>query len=592
MTKPPFRPTLTGLEARDVPAALVQFIQNSPYAAAAKLDVYVNNTLTPILTGVPFRAATPFFVQDTTNPLFVSVRASGASVSTPPLFNQSFTLADNSKNLLVALGDPGAAAPAATRFRLLAVTTALTAAGTVGNVEFLDVNGVPTATAIDLKVRGVGVASNDLAFGAADAKYNSLAPANYALDVTQADGVTRVGSFAANLAGAANKALVVLGSGFAGFSPEGFNPATTFGLLAVNADGATALLPKASPPPLETGFAAAAAGNSPATFGPGGLPFDSALPASGRDQERVAYGVVNGNGRQVVVTGSGPGTPNRVTVARPSGIIDGVAIAAVAPLVISPFEASFTGGVFVSAADLDGDGIAEVIVTPDQGGGPIVAVYSGAKLAQGLTGDAAQLTRFFGIDDPAFRGGARASVGDVNGDGRPDLVVTAGFGGGPRVAVFDGKSVLTPPAAGQSPPKLVGDFFVFEQTLRNGVFVGVGDVNADGFADIVVGGGPGGGPRVQAISGKDLVAAGNKQTVVGNFFAGDVTNRDGVRLAVKDLDGDANADVVVGLGSAGSPQVRGFAGKDFAASVAGTAPTAIAALDLNPFTNPGVVYVG
>ena len=152
--------------------------------------------------------------------------------------------------------------------------------------------------------------------------------------------------------------------------------------------------------------------------------------------------------------------------------------------------------------------------------------------------------------------------------------------------------MLTPPAAGKLPPKLTGDFFVFEQTLRNGVFVGVGDVNADGFADIVVGGGPGGGPRVQAISGKDLLAPASKQTVVGNFFVGDPANRDGVRLAVKDLDGDANADLVVGLGSAGTPQVRAFAGKDCAATVAGPAPTAIAALDLNPFTNPGVVYVG
>ncbi len=588
MTKPLFRPTLTGLEARDVPAALLQFIQDSPYAAAAKLDIYVNNTLTPILTGVGFRAATPFFLQDTTNPLFVSVRPSGAAVSTPPLFSQSYTLADNSKNVLIALGDPGAAAPAATKFRLLAVTNALTSPATVGNVEFLDVNGTPSAAAIDVKVRNVGVASNDLAFGAADAKYNSLAPGNYTFDVTQADGVSRIGSFAANLAGAANKAIVVLGSGFVGLSPEGFRAETDFGLLAVNTDGATALLPGAAPPALDTAFAAGAAGNSPAAFGPGGQVLRATTAAAGRDQERVASADVNGDGLPDLVTASGPGTAGRVTVTYAARL----GAAAIAPSVLSPFEASFTGGLFVTAADLDGDGKAEVVVTPDQGGGPIVAIYSGAKLTAAQTGDAAQLTRFFGIDDPAFRGGARAGVGDVNGDGRPDLVVTAGFGGGPRVAAFDGKSVLTPPAAGQSPPKLAPDFFVFEQSLRNGVFVGVGDVNADGFADILVGGGPGGGPRVQAISGKDLVAAASKPTVVGNFFAGDVNNRDGVRLAVKDLDGDASADVVVGLGSAGSPQVRGFAGKDFAATVNGPAPAAIAALDLNPFTNPGVVYVG
>ena len=95
-----------------------------------------------------------------------------------------------------------------------------------------------------------------------------------------------------------------------------------------------------------------------------------------------------------------------------------------------------------------GDGRAEVVVTPDQGGGPVVAVYDAARLLDGVKPERSQLARFFGIDDPAFRGGARATVGDVNGDGTPDLVVSAGFGGGPRIAVFNGQDV----AAGNSTP--------------------------------------------------------------------------------------------------------------------------------------------
>ena len=49
-------------------------------------------------------------------------------------------------------------------------------------------------------------------------------------------------------------------------------------------------------------------------------------------------------------------------------------------------------------------------------------------------------------EDANFRGGARAAVGDVNGDGTPDLLVAAGFGGGPRVAIYNGKTVLQPVA--------------------------------------------------------------------------------------------------------------------------------------------------
>ena len=66
------------------------------------------------------------------------------------------------------------------------------------------------------------------------------------------------------------------------------------------------------------------------------------------------------------------------------------------------------------------------------------------------------------------------------------------------------------------PPKLVGDFFVFEPTLRNGVFVAAGDLNGDGKAEVVFGGGPGGGPRVMALDGAAVVRG--QQTPVVNIF--------------------------------------------------------------------------
>jgi len=165
-----------------------------------------------------------------------------------------------------------------------------------------------------------------------------------------------------------------------------------------------------------------------------------------------------------------------------------------------------------------------------------------------------QLADFFGIDDPAFcGGGARASVADVTGDGVGDLIVSAGFGGGPRVAVFDGKSL----ANGALTAKPFGDFFAFEPESRNGAFVTGGDLNGDGFAELIAGGGPGGGPRVTAFSGQSLLD--NKQTVLANFFGGDTGTRGGIRVAVKNLDGDDRADLVVGVG-AGS-RVTAYLGK-------------------------------
>ncbi|HET6574575.1 MAG TPA: FG-GAP-like repeat-containing protein, partial [Fimbriiglobus sp.] len=260
--------------------------------------------------------------------------------------------------------------------------------------------------------------------------------------------------------------------------------------------------------------------------------------------EGVVTADVNGDGVEDVVSPAGP-TGSRVRVVNG---VDGSELSAVAP-----FEDRFVGRVQLAAADLDGDGQAEVIAAAGAGGGPRVVVYRGADLAAGTA--LAALT-FFGIDDPAFRGGARVALGDVNGDGTADLVVAAGPGGGPRVALFDGRSL------GGAPVKLQPDFFAFEATLRGGVFVAAGDVDGDGAAEIAFGGGPGGAPRVRLFDGTALLAAGPFANVDevpvaqrANFFAGDAALRDGVRLALRDADGDGRADLVTGSGEGEPSQV-------------------------------------
>ena len=56
--------------------------------------------------------------------------------------------------------------------------------------------------------------------------------------------------------------------------------------------------------------------------------------------------------------------------------------------------------------------------------------------------------------------------------------------------------------------KFVGDFFIFEDSLRNGAFVGLGNISGDGKADLIGGGGPGGGPRVRVFDGASLLRGG------------------------------------------------------------------------------------
>jgi len=260
---------------------------------------------------------------------------------------------------------------------------------------------------------------------------------------------------------------------------------------------------------------------------------------------RVATADVNGDGVLDQVAVAGPGGGPRVVIS------DGKTGDILADFFA--FEASFSGGLYVAAADLNGDGKAEVVITPDEGGGPVVAVYDGAKLSAGQGGEKAQLTRFLGIADSNFRGGARPALGDVNGDGTIDLLVAAGFGGGPRVALFNGKDLV---ARSADPGRLIGDFFAFEQTLRNGVYVTAGDRDADGAADLFFGGGPDGAPRVRAVDGRKLMAspplqlddpsAANLQTA--NFFAGDASLRGGVSVSARDVDADGKADLITASG--------------------------------------------
>ncbi|MFO0806899.1 MAG: pre-peptidase C-terminal domain-containing protein [Gemmataceae bacterium] len=256
----------------------------------------------------------------------------------------------------------------------------------------------------------------------------------------------------------------------------------------------------------------------------------------------------NGDGVAELVVGTGPGGPTFVRV------FDGVSGQVI--FETAPFEAAFVGGIYVSAGDVTGDGLADLVITPDEGGGPRVSIFSGGA-------NFGLIANFYGIDDSNFRGGARAAIGDFNGDGVGDLVVAAGFGGGPRVAVFNGNSLTG------TPTRLFGDFYIFEEALRNGAFVSAGDVNGDGFADIIGGGGPGGGPRVYILSGADLLAGrGANSNVLANFFAGNTESRGGVRVAAKNLDGDNMADLLVGDGTGAGSHVTTYLGADLATGIA------------------------
>ncbi len=204
---------------------------------------------------------------------------------------------------------------------------------------------------------------------------------------------------------------------------------------------------------------------------------------------------------------------------------------------IQAYEDSFRGGVRVALGDLTGDGVRDVIIAPGVGGGPRI------KIVDGQTGKT--LNDFF-VYEPSFTGGISISVGDINSDGRDDIITGTGVGGGPRVRVLDGASLGN---------RIQKDFFAYEDSFRGGVLVSSGDTNGDGRDDIITGTGVGGGPRVQVFSGVD-------DRVLRNEFAYEDSFRGGVLVASGDTDGDGRDDIICGTGPGGGPVVRVLSGDD------------------------------
>ena len=118
----------------------------------------------------------------------------------------------------------------------------------------------------------------------------------------------------------------------------------------------------------------------------------------------------------------------------------------------------------------------------------------------------------------------------------------------------------------------------------------VGDLDGDGYADILYSTGDTGGPRVRVVSGAVLVANPGADVAalpaLADFFVWDPNDRKGIRIAARDLDGDGKAELIVGSGTEANAMVRVI---PFSQMNNPTTPLQ------NPFGNPPTidgVYVG
>jgi hypothetical protein len=152
---------------------------------------------------------------------------------------------------------------------------------------------------------------------------------------------------------------------------------------------------------------------------------------------------------------------------------------------------------------------------------------------------------------PNYAGEWRTATGDINADGVVDYVYGAGPGGRDTVVVVDGRtnSVIWQVAAMfKLVPGATG------AAARPGVFVATADVNSDGFADVIVGSA---GARPSEVK----IYEGRRGTLLRTFAPFGAAARVGVRVAGGDVDADGYGDVVAGAGPGGGGKVSVYSGR-------------------------------
>ena len=307
----------------------------------------------------------------------------------------------------------------------------------------------------------------------------------------------------------------------------------------------------------------------------------------------LAFGNHNGHPVIVIAQAKSPNTPQYVDV------IDEVTGAVLSQF--APYGNTFQGGVRIATGDLTGNGVDEIVTAPGWSTVAVVKVYS-------LSG---VLLTSFDPYGPAFVGGVQVAIADVDGNGLNDII-TVPSSGPAEVKVFRNLGVVSgAPTFNASQP--YRDFLAFPSSFIGGAVVAAADMGStplpnrpfvagllDRKAEIVVGSGAGMKTTVKIfdVSRMTTLTPTTVATASASFtpFSTATFNyQGGVSLSVARISASLTPDIIVGAGVVGGSKVDVWAFNGSSATLSSlsangtgftaftgpsqTAPVEVAALD-------------
>ncbi|HRY63072.1 MAG TPA: VCBS repeat-containing protein, partial [Patescibacteria group bacterium] len=180
---------------------------------------------------------------------------------------------------------------------------------------------------------------------------------------------------------------------------------------------------------------------------------------------KVSSGDVNNDGQDEIVTVPQAGYKPVVRIYNQTGKLWGEFMA------LNQF---FKGGLNVAIGDVNADNFEEIIISSGAGSQSYVKIFNYHG----------QLVRQF-LAYNNFFGGLNVALGDVDADGSLEIVTAPANKLEPRIKIFDNEG------------RLQKNFLAYDKKFFGGVNLALGDVNGDGRDEIITGPGPGLGPEVK-----------------------------------------------------------------------------------------------